>query len=75
MASFGASYLENLGRNWQRAYLAVNGKTAPEVIWKSGWFLIDGKRYRRSTLEAMHTRLQKRANAGPLPVGNAGSGS
>ena len=63
MTNYGIAYLERLARNWQNAYRTVNGKEPPDVVWERGWFLIGGKKYRRSVLEAMHTRLQKRVNA------------
>jgi len=62
-----ASYLENLIRDWQRAYMAVNGKDAPSVTWENGWFLIKDdrlickyERVRRSKFEAMRDTLKRR---------------
>ena len=55
--------MEHLARQWQKAYCLANEKEAPAVVWKAGWFEIEGKRYRRSHLERMHFALQHRANA------------
>ena len=57
---FAASYLERLGREWQRAYQRANdGKPAPAITWERGWFIIEGHRYRRAAVERMRDTLQK----------------
>jgi predicted TPR repeat methyltransferase len=57
-----ASYLEKVGRDWQAAYAAANGKTAPAIRWSKGWFRVGddplGKGYRRAELEEMTKRLR-----------------
>jgi hypothetical protein len=57
MARFSAAYLENLARRWQAHYQRTSGKTAPNVVWEKGWFIIEGRRYRRTELERMVERL------------------
>ena len=64
MPRFSIHYLENLAREWQRAYEAANDKPAPAVRWSRGWFRITiddgplGKGYRRKELELMRDNLR-----------------
>jgi hypothetical protein len=58
-----ASYLDCVARDWQSAYIAANSKNAPAVVWEGGWFVIDGRRYRRAKLESMRDELRRRALA------------
>lgn len=60
-----AGYLERVAREWQRAYLAANGKDAPAVVWEKGWFKIGSIRYRRQRLEEMTANLKYVGQRGP----------
>jgi hypothetical protein len=62
-----ASYLENLARDYQKAYAAANDETAPTVTWQRGWFSIGrpAVRRRRKELEEMRDELWRRARAIP----------
>ncbi len=57
-----AAYLERVGRDWQKAFRAAHGKTAPAIIYERGWFKIEnsaGTKYRRATIEQMTKVLRK----------------
>jgi 2-methylcitrate dehydratase PrpD len=60
------AYLERVAREWQAAYLAANGKTAPPVVWEKGWFKVGAIRYRRQRLEEMTQNLKSVGQRGPV---------
>lgn len=54
---------EQLIDEWRHAYFEANGKTAPQVVYTNGWFLIDGKepRYRSAKFRGLANELRRRA--------------
>lgn len=57
--SLHASDLEQIARDWQRAFSEAHGKIAPPVVWEWGWFRIGANRYRRKKLQEMTEVLRK----------------
>ena len=48
--------------NWQAAYEAANGKPAPEVKYRNGWYAVEGmfQKWRQSDIERLTQNLERR---------------